>query len=334
MKFWLFLFAGSTVALLASCTTTVLTDESDDSRKRTSGSLSQLVADTYTDGFSSSYDGYVPPGLVNNSFSGSTNSKEIEEKAAQDLLSMKADENIIFTDPDNPYAEIEELDKAFEMKNERAKQWQQSFWSAMRDARRAGKPVLIWFHDSRFSPASTRLASELLQTDKFEDWARDNIIRIRYDKSAEYKTPQDNQARGIYGDLASRKREYVQKAFEHYNVRGTPHLVILTASGKQVSSWNGYSGGNANHVMARIQKDVDIANKQFSEFKERLRDAHYRDWIGKNGTVLFAQFLRYDPKKKIVWLKEFDGTQFSTSFKSLSAKDQEYVQSQLTKKAF
>lgn len=308
--------------LLVSCATTDPAEDKPDSKEAQSkGFLSQLTEETQ--GFSNP-DGFMPPGLM--SGGNRKQLKELETKSTQDLLTLKADEDIIFTDPDNPYADIKELDEAFSLQSERSKQWQQSYSKALRDARRSGKPILIWFHDSKYSPASQKISAELFKSDAFEDWAKDNLIRVCYDKSAEYDTTAPNKDQNvIIGNLATKKKEYVMRAFSHYGVKGTPNVIILTPDGRQVASWKGYSGGNSKNVMDRIRQDVETANKQFSDFKKHLSSAGYRDWTGKNGTKIFAKFVRYDPKKNMVWLKEFDGTQFSSSLNLLSDEDRAYV---------
>ncbi len=316
------------VGTLTSCSLTSQTtdgkkSDNDNKESQPKGILSQLTEGEQ--GFSNP-EGFIPAGLM--SGGNSAQAKVEEAQDVKEILAADRNKDIVFTDPDNPYADIKELDDAFNAQNERAKQWQQSFSKALRDARRSGKPILIWFHDSKYSPASQLISNELFRSSKFESWAGENLVRVCYDKSATYEqTPTEKQQDAVViSDLTTKRREYVQRAFSHYGVKGTPNVIVLTPDGRLVNSWKGYSGGNSKSVMDRIKQDVESANRQFESFKGRLRDSGFRDWTGKNGTKIFAKFVRYDKKKNMVWLKEFDGTQFSSSLNLLSDEDRTYVE--------
>lgn len=253
----------------------------------------------------------------------------IQASSSEEMLKIAAPEDLTFTDPDKPDAIIPEIEEAFSSAFERKKNWQQNYGNALRQARRSGMPILIWFHDSKNSPSSIALGKEVLSKSEFENWAKGNLVRLRYDRNdklsasgRDYNTNEGNAARKM------RQETYIRQAFEHFGVKGTPALVILSPDGQRITTIKGYKAGRADNTLREIKHDVLVASKQFDDLKARLSQKGYRTWFGTNGMQVFALLVRFDKKKGTLWLKEFDGTITKTNIKNLSPDDQLFINEQ------
>ncbi len=257
----------------------------------------------------------VPTGLMGGT-PNDQHAKQLTASSQEEML--KTDSGaVFFTDPHNPDAIIEGLDEAFAQRSENQR-WIQSYAEAVREAQRTGKPILIWFHHSKGSPPSRRLAEELFRTSAFEEWAKDNVIRVCYDQAEEFQS-----------EPVAKKRkkmvEYVRNAPARFGVRGSPVVLIISPSGDKANTLRGYYTGQASAYMDRIKNAVKIADKQFAEFKKAMEPKGYRTWTGKNGAAIFAKLSRYIEKNETVWLQECDGHLLRTPLSRLSDADQEWL---------
>ncbi|MEG1508550.1 MAG: hypothetical protein RR373_07955 [Akkermansia sp.] len=280
---------------------------------------------------SSGIDSYVPGSMG----SATPAPPPIQATNQKDLLNMIANEDIAFTDPDNPLADIKEIDDAFEGKKLAKLSWTQSYGEALKEARRSGKPILIWFHDSKFSPPSKLLGTELLSTKEFISWCKDRLILICYDKTAQYSNEKRQDANGKIIDawaIAEKKQNYIKKAFEHFNVKGAPCIAILAPDGEQIDSWNGYSTGTSKLIFDKIKNSTNLGLDHFDEIKKKFTQLGFRTWAGSNGIEVFAILTRYNEKTSDVWLKEFDGHQIKTKIQKLNKIDQDWIQKEKTKR--
>ena len=91
-------------------------------------------------------------------------------------LQLTPEEDIVFTDPDNPDSNLPELSTLLSAAPKRRGPWEQSETIAKRRAAREGKPLLIWFTDSARSPMCKALNEELLSTPHFEKWESVNEL--------------------------------------------------------------------------------------------------------------------------------------------------------------
>lgn len=242
--------------------------------------------------------------------------KQIEAKSTEDMLRIASPDKLFFTDPDDPYADIKEIDEAFAAARDRKFNWHQSYQTALREARRNGKPILIWFHDSRNSPSSISLGQEVLSKSDFDAWAKNNLVRIRYDRSERF-----NPEPGQTANEVSKKELYVKRAFEHFGVRGTPALVMLTPDGQYITTLKGYKSGNNRMMIDQIRHNARIGVKQHEDLKKRLSGTGYRTWTGTNKTTIFALPVKFDEQSRTVWFKEYDGTITKTDISLLKPSD-------------
>lgn len=258
----------------------------------------------------------VPPGLMGDGPS-AQQAIQLTAGSQEEMLNSADSGAVYFTDPYNTDASIPGLEEAFTRRKENQR-WIQSYSSALREAQSSGYPILIWFHHSKGSPPSQKLASELLHTQEFEEWAKKNIIRVCYDQAEEFENER-------MGKKRKQMKEYVRKAPSLFGVRGTPVLLILSPDGNKVDTLRGYYSGQSRLYFDQIKNSVKLASQQYEKFKKTLIPKGYRTWTGANGNTIFAKLSRYSDKDQTIWLQEFDGHQNRTSLKSLSAEDRKWL---------
>lgn len=256
----------------------------------------------------------VPPGLM-----GTTTGQQVAQQltaTTQEEMTQTDSGAVYFTDAHDPDAPIPGLEEAFAQRKENQR-WLQSYPTALREAQSTGKPILIWFHHSAGSPPSKKLATELLHTKEFEEWAKTNVIRVCYDQAEKFENEPVYKKR-------KKMLEYVQKAPSLFGVRGTPVLLIMAPDGTKVDTMRGYYTGQGALYFEQIKNSVRLAEKQYEEFKKALEPKGYRIWTGTNGNTLFAKLSRYSEKQHTIWLQEPDGRLSKTTLKRLSSADKNW----------
>lgn len=261
-------------------------------------------------------DAYTPSALMGDG-PGARQATQLTASTQEEMLNSINSGAVFFTDPHNTEADIPGMEEAFARKkvNER---WIQSYASALREAYSTGKPILIWFHHSKGSPPSKKLGAELLQTREFEEWAKQNVIRVCYDQAEEFENER-------IGKKKNRMKNYVRNAPARFGVKGTPVLLIMAPDGARVDTMRGYYTGQNRLYFDQIKNSAKLAASQYEEFKNKLTPKGYRTWTGINGSTMFAKLSRYSDKIQTVWLQEFDGHQTRTSLRNLSEPDRKWV---------
>ena len=102
-------------------------------------------------------------------------------------LNLDPREDIVFTNPNDPDAQLPEL--ADLLAAPKSKIWEESETLARRRAAREGKPLLIWFTSSLNSPMCKALNEELFTTTDFEKWASAKLVRLRVDDAMRITDP-------------------------------------------------------------------------------------------------------------------------------------------------
>jgi len=240
------------------------------------------------------------------------------------LSGITPDEDIVWTDPDNPDEEIPELD-ALLAKPARGP-WEESETVAKQRAIREGKSILIWFTDSNRSPTCKRLSGELFSTREFNDWAEDNLVRLRVDLfirattgNREYEDSFDQM------DEESKIGDYVERLKKRYKVLGCPTLVMLTPQGELIERYRGYKGGNHEFVWGQLKSAVAAGQKSHASWRKRLEKRGYRDWTGRrNNLRIFAKLLAY--RDGDLLLVEPGGQRVKTNERRLSDGDRLWIE--------
>ena len=139
-------------------------------------------------------------------------------------LNITPEEDIVYTDPDNPDAGIPEL--ADLLANVKRGPWEESETIAKQRSVREGKALLIWFTDSATSPMCKALTQELFSTNDFGNWATEKLVRLRVDAYVKITDPDLDL--GAAEDRRIAIKNYGAELKKRYKVMGYPSLVLLS----------------------------------------------------------------------------------------------------------
>lgn len=193
-------------------------------------------------------------------------------------------------------------------------EWNVSYFKAVKQARRQGRPLLIWFTHSSSSPMCKKLSMEVFSAKGFRDWASENVIRLRVDSLVN-----DEDVA-----LRTRKREYIQKLKRRYKVVGAPVVLLVSPRGTVAAKYVGYHSGNGEFYFGRLKSGYKVALKDYANWREEMESKGYRMWHDRRGRTLFAKLNRY--KVTHIELKEPDGSKSTLAIKKLSAEDQQWIE--------
>lgn len=239
-------------------------------------------------------------------------------------VELTPEEEIFFTDPDNPEGSLPELSTVLTVTPERREPWLRSETEARRLAAREGKPLLIWFTDSARSPMCKALAQELFNNVEFNAWAMEKIIRLRVDSNVVV-----NEADISLGEketLLVDRRNHVERLRKRYKVLGNPMLVMCSPDGKVLGRYRGYQRGQADYYWGLIRQGEVAASVSHKAWRDGLGEKGYRDWHDRRGRKVFAKLLSYSGGNLI--LIEPDGTRCRTLESKLSDDDREWIAEQ------
>lgn len=237
-------------------------------------------------------------------------------------LQYTPDEDLAFTNPDNPDAGIPELETL--MAAPKRGPWEESETIARQTAAREGKPILIWFTNSAMSPTCKILSSELFATQEFGKWADKNVVRLRIDAAATADDP--NLTLGEKISRQAELRSYAQRLKKRYKVLGQPTLLMLNPSGEVLWKETGYKHGQADFVWGLIKQAVVVTTNQYQEWRKNLEAKGYREWEGSNGRKVFAKLASYSEGNLI--LIEPGGERYKSHESRLSRKDNKWIAEQ------
>jgi len=235
-----------------------------------------------------------------------------------------AEEDIVFTDPDNPDAGLPELSGILTNPKLNRGPWERDIRVARKNSIREGKPLLIWFTDLRRSPRCKQLEEELFSQPKFQSWAKENLIRMQVNEGEAFddKNLSLDQAQTLRINFAN----YVKKLKSHYKVLGYPSLVMIDPQGRVVGHYRGYNKGQAELTWGRLRQGVVASNAATRDWYKQLESRGYREWKDQRGRKLIAKLVRYD--KGTLHLVEPDGTRSSVPENTLSKEDREWIEEQ------
>ncbi|MBK1791230.1 thioredoxin family protein [Persicirhabdus sediminis] len=217
--------------------------------------------------------------------------------------------------------------------------WEVSYTVASRKAKQSGKPLMIWFTDSRNnggnSPRCKVLSSELLETVEFEEWANEEAVRLRIDLyvRADPKDDlnEDDRVRNVkQGSVQERKQQYVDNLKRRYKVKGTPHIFMVSPSGKTVGNYKGFTTGGGPYLLGQLKQAARIIRDDYGAWREKMEKRGYRIWTNRSGDQVLAKLLRYSDGK--VYLVDPDGRRSQTSVMRLSDADQAWIDAEKAKR--
>ena len=237
---------------------------------------------------------------------------------------LTPEEDIVFTDPDDPDANLPELSSVLASTPKRREAWEKSESIAKRRAAREGKPLLIWFTDSARSPMCKSLSQELFSRPDFDQWADEKLVRLRVDANvtadgAELSLDQKD-SRMI------EVRNYVVRLKKQYKALGHPTVVMLNPLGEVVGRYRGYKRGDAEYFWGQLKQGEAASTAGWQTARAALEKKGYRDWHDRRGRSVFAKLTSYN--KGSLTLIEPDGTRSRTDEDQLSDADREWLAAQ------
>ena len=235
---------------------------------------------------------------------------DIQATVTTDSSQLYSEDKIVWADedPDKPMVELEELWKIGPQDN-----WYESYTEAMRIARKNGKPVLLWFTNSDRNTASKSLSNELFSHANFEDWATENVIRLRVDSNIN----EDDE------DRRDKKQKYINQLRKQYKVMGSPVVLMLSPRGTQFGKYRGYKTGGAVFYFGRLKSSHRNAMADYVNWREEYEAKGYRIWHDNKGRKVFAKPVSLQAGE--ITLKNPEGKRSKTSLKKLSPADQTWV---------
>lgn len=231
-------------------------------------------------------------------------------------------EDIVYTDPDNPDAGVPEL--ATLLSNVKRGPWEESETIAKQRSVREGKPLLIWFTDSASSPMCKAVSQELFSTHDFGNWATEKLIRLRVD--AQIKIDDPNLDLGSSEDRRVALKNYNAALKKRYKIMGYPSLIMLSPSGEVLGRYRGYKRGEADFLWGQLKHAEAVSAESYKGWKAGLEKKGYREWHDRKGRKIFARLTSYS--KGTLNFIEPDGTRSRTQEESLSDADRGWIAEQ------
>jgi thioredoxin-related protein len=237
-------------------------------------------------------------------------------------LNFTPEEDIVYTDPDNPDAEVPEL--ATLLSNTKRGPWEESETIAKQRSVREGKPLLIWFTDSEKSPMCKALSQELFSTNDFGNWATEKLVRLRVDANVKITDPDLDL--GTAEDRRVAIKNYGADLKKRYKVLGYPSLILLSPNGEVIGRYRGYKRGEADFLWGQLKHAEAVSAEAYKGWRAGLEKKGYREWQDRKERKIFAKLTSYD-KGSLTFI-EPDGTRSRTQETSLSDNDRAWIAEQ------
>lgn len=234
-------------------------------------------------------------------------------------MGFTAEEDIEWTDPDNPDAPLPGLEETIAAVR-KAGSWEDSYTVARKVAMREGKPLLVWFTDTLRSPLCKFLSGELFSTPEFESWAGEHLVRVRLDFNVQGETE----------DERLRKEAYLETLKKRYKANGLPMVLVMAPDGTVTGRYKGYKRGAPDFYLGRLKSATEAAERHQKKWLANMAEKGYRTWTGRKGNTIFARLLRYRGGE--LFLVEPDGRKFRASEENLSENDRLWIRSQKAKR--
>lgn len=243
---------------------------------------------------------------------------EIKPQISSSSALLPKEEDILWASED-PDAEMQELGDLWENMPRQVDAWHASYSMAMQESRREGKPVLIWFTDSKSNSIDKALEAEVFSQQEFKSWAEGNVILLRVD-------------RRIYEDdphLKKRKVDYVNNLKKRYKVLGAPVVLVLSPRGASFGKYVGYKASAPEFYFGKLKSGYRNAVEDYGRWREEYERKGYRVWHDNRGRKVFAKPRAL--RDGTIYLITPGGKKSKTSLSNLSADDRAWVAEQKTK---
>lgn len=237
-------------------------------------------------------------------------------------LQVTAENDIAWTDPDNPEGGISELAPLLSAPKKTL--WEASETIARQRSSRENKPLLIWFSDSKNSPGCKGISAELFSDLAFNEWAKEKFVRLKIDSNVRLDDP--NLSIGAGMDREIRMNHAVVEMKKRYKILGHPTFLVLASSGDVMATYKGYHSGQADYTWGLFRQGQSLAEKSNTEWRAGLMKKGYRDWQDRKSNKVFAKLVSYS--KGQLALIEPDGKRSRTTEARLSDSDQSWIKQQ------
>ncbi len=236
------------------------------------------------------------------------------------------EQDLMWTDPDNPEKSMEGMEDVM-VDQGREGPWYISYSKARRSAMRSGKPILVWFTNTQFSPLCRSLDSEVFSKVSFGEWAKEALVRLRLDFNV--KGVSGGQGQSAMDDKI-RKENYLEELKRRYKVQGYPTVLLITPDGKVAARYRGYRKSYFDFYEGRLKNDTRQAVKLHGEWRRSMAGRGYREWTDQQERKVFARLTRYKSGQLI--LVEPDGRKIRASESRLSEADQTWIAAERAKR--
>lgn len=124
--------------------------------------------------------------------------------------------------------------------------WLTDYEQALAESQQTGKPILASFSGSDWCPPCIALDDDVFESEKFSEWAGENVILLFLDFPR--GKPQSDEVRAQNDKLATQ-----------YGVDGYPTVVFLDSQGVEFGRLGGYGGSGADAWIGQAQKILETA---------------------------------------------------------------------------
>ncbi|RYD31050.1 MAG: thioredoxin family protein, partial [Verrucomicrobiaceae bacterium] len=207
------------------------------------------------------------------------------------MLQFTPDEDIVFTDPDAPDADIPELSNL--LAAPKRGPWESSETIARQRSLREGKPMLIWFTDSQRSPMCKAVSQELFSTHEFGSWATEKLVRLKIDAVPDDNMLEKTASLDDKKTLELRMLAYTADLKKRYKIMGYPSLIMLNTSGEVVGRYRGYKRGEAQYLWGQLKHAEAVSHEAYKSWRKNLEKKNYREWQDRKGRTVFAKLTSY-----------------------------------------
>jgi protein disulfide-isomerase len=126
----------------------------------------------------------------------------------------------------------------------RAAEWTEDYSSALSQARKEHKLLLLDFTGSDWCSWCKRTDAEVLSTPKFQDFASQRLVLVKVDFP---------RTRELKDDVKAQNARLAAK----YGIRGYPTLIVLDPDEKVVFKQEGYEDGGPDPFLAKFPKPAN-----------------------------------------------------------------------------
>lgn len=247
---------------------------------------------------------------------------------ANPQVNFTPEDETVYTDMDNPEASLPELSDVLDAAPQRTGPWELSETIARQRAIQEGKPLLIWFTDSKTSPMCKALSQELFNRQDFADWADEKLVRLKVDSNVSGSDFVNDSSIGL--DEKETRRidtiNYAARLKKRYKVLGAPSLVLLNPAGAVIGQYRGYKRGESDFKWGLIKQGEASWAAKYESWKSGLEKKGYREWRDRKGRKVFAKLTAYS--KGTLILIQPDGTRYKTEESKLSDADKAWIAEQ------